>query len=574
MATHPALVAIPSGSTAYADLDPALLLAYLIGSVGLFIPTATDPTTVDPTGPGGTVAPWVVWSDRMWVYDPDSTADHDALTCIVLSTGKHYLTDELRAPDAVEAFVGPSDPDPFPGLGDAYGTAYIPLAGSVVDDDDHPNEIGVHTARGTRWVVPREGLSVWVVADKGYWHFDADEDAWVAGPGAFPVPAGSIRPTHLQTRSWSFENQTLEAPPGARLTGGTPSMPFGGTAANINDDSVASTATTGALGDLTAAAVADRIVASIDFGSVKDLIAIEGKQLSASAASSASAVRFYTSTDGVSWTGRGASFTLDTTPIDVRRDAPTTWSAQYIAIVTEAKNWGSDTHTVADLNGYDGTVTCTAGAHWVIGASPFGILAGYPLSIAACEADDTITILTPRTGEIGFDKALGISIRWGGTAWEPAGGTILQRASVRTTSGSGTAPSGSTAYSYSATVAPTTSACHWRDDGSLTIAAVAAGKRLWFHYRADVDLNTSGVATDLVMMLLRDSESTAIDWCRAPIPAAFDEPVFVEVSFEIDASDLDPHTYKVALVGVTEGVGSGTPIVTRRIFKVEESPIQ
>jgi hypothetical protein len=132
-----------------------------------------------------------------------------------------------------------------------------------------------------------------------------------------------------------------------RISGGTPAT-LAGTAANINDDNIATAiAWTGT--DLSAAAINSRILAKIDYGSNKTISKIEAKQYFQSVGGN-SATGLYYSTDGTTWTQLGSNLTVGTTPTNFNVTGSVT--ARYIAIVLAQANYTSATVYLADLSGY------------------------------------------------------------------------------------------------------------------------------------------------------------------------------------------------------------------------------
>lgn len=136
-----------------------------------------------------------------------------------------------------------------------------------------------------------------------------------------------------------------------RITGGTPTMPLGGTAANINDNSSGTSATTNGLGSLSSSSVADRIFARIDYGSARDIVQIEAVDISMSSSGPVD-LTFHTSNDGSTWAQFGSTVSVSTTPGTVSQSGSAV-SARYVAIAAMATGYGSITHTLADLNGYE-----------------------------------------------------------------------------------------------------------------------------------------------------------------------------------------------------------------------------
>jgi hypothetical protein len=140
-----------------------------------------------------------------------------------------------------------------------------------------------------------------------------------------------------------------------RISNATPSMPNGGTAANINDDNVNTGATTSALPNWTSESDPNnRVIAKLDFGSNRTIDKIEVKGVSHSSTGTAGTDHgLYYSIDGSTWTLYGGNFSLTSTPSDaVRTGSPVT--ARYVAYISGQVNWaGTYTITLKDLNAYE-----------------------------------------------------------------------------------------------------------------------------------------------------------------------------------------------------------------------------
>lgn len=134
-----------------------------------------------------------------------------------------------------------------------------------------------------------------------------------------------------------------------RIAGATPTAPQGGTAANINDDNPATTAVTGALPDLSAASLKDRIYWKLDLGSAKTVTKIEAKQLKQTS-SSRSMILCY-STDDTTYTQLGSTISVTSSPADFANTGSV--SARYVAVAQGAYNASTETNTIGDLNAYE-----------------------------------------------------------------------------------------------------------------------------------------------------------------------------------------------------------------------------
>lgn len=373
----------------------------------------------------GAVMPAFVYGDGVFKFDElDETTVHDGITCLVLLSGRRYkLLGEIRvkALKSRSVTLPPKAADVDPAARPVFGDAYLVLGGTWTAAI---NSIAIWTSRGWAEILPGFGPPL-LVEDEQCYVWWSGAGGWKDGPwnksfGAKTVPFSAL--------VWHGQvvNQTQYAPPGSRKTGATPACPLGGTAANINDNSDTTVALTSALGNLTGASIASRIVGRLTLAAAATLICIEARGVLGSAVSSSNAMGLYYSTDsGATWTQAGAGFTLSTAAQFIQRTGSFAGVTD-IALVTEGKNWAADTNTLAGLNAFDATVTGAVGDAYVIGASPFGIFAGAAGKIAICEIVNSYTIVTPEDGDTIYDKAQMMPFRWSasGSAWTTAGGLM------------------------------------------------------------------------------------------------------------------------------------------------------
>lgn len=195
---------------------------------------------------------------------------------------------------------------------------------------------------------------------------------------------------------------------------------------------------------------------------------------------------------------------------------------------------------------------------------------------------------TPATGDVVFDKALNGDYRWNGSAWVSAAGAIVGTARSFTAAGLTPTRNGSTAYAYSATTAPTTSNKHSLDTTSLSYTAKKAGAILKIRIEFDIgawatELGSSGQANGIpaVLGLLRDSVTTAIDWClidqRIDTGASIAKNPYsyrVTSEFYFTVPDASAHTYKFAIFDAWDGNPYGQRLypssIARRLISIEE----
>ena len=184
---------------------------------------------------------------------------------------------------------------------------------------------------------------------------------------------------------------------------------------------------------------------------------------------------------------------------------------------------------------------------YIVGAAPAGGWSAYsPGDMAVCLVDGTFTRIVPATGDEVYDKALNIKYVWNGTTWISASGSVLDY-TYHQVNAINFSTSGSSAYNYSDTTAPNTSSnsIYFSSTDILTHSAKAAGNILEFTFSARLAWTTFMAAngfsaTKHAAVLLRDSETAAIDWVR------IDDIVDCQISgtFLVTAPDTASHTYK------------------------------
>ncbi len=570
MTAHAAIAAVPKTGTP----QRTMLQALLVSRVAWIVGSGENPADFDPRGEDGSPVTRVIGYNGLWFWydEADSTTGHDGTTCIVTTAtgGRYKVTgvDILITSVISKTLTTPPDPDDVdeearPSDGDAY---IVPTA-STGPWATWTGSIAVWVEARREWfrILPKAGwfVSVPAATRDVVYRYDSVQAAWITGDGSTPaantVPLSALIAHGLGPVRVS--NQTTYAPPGSRKTGATPAMALGGTASNINDNSDSTTAVTSALGDLSAAAFASRIVAQLTLAATTDLICIEVRAVLGSAAG---AMGIWYKSGGV-WSQAGSGFTLSTSAQNIQRTGDFQ-DVTDIALVTEAKNWSTNTHTLAGLNAYDATVTGSVGDALIIAAGAFGIFAGHEGKVAICQVADTYTIYTPAVGNKVYDIALGYEVRWSGAAWVSAAGAML-KSKIQYTQGSGS-PSGAdgTASSYpDHATAPTTATERKLDPTSCTYTALTAGNVLIVNYEADFALDGSN-GDPFMGVLYRGNETTALAWSRF---ARVGTGAVYRFVFYITAVDAAEQTYKFAIQRIASSPAAITAF-GHRLWKIEE----
>lgn len=216
--------------------------------------------------------------------------------------------------------------------------------------------------------------------------------------------------------------------------------------------------------------------------------------------------------------------------------------------------------------------SAAVGVAYIVGPSATGDWLGQDGKVAICEVADTFTLYAPQTGDKVFDKNLGYDVRWNGSAWVSAAGTIVGSASNSIATTRATTVGGTPAYDDYVNY-PTTSYLGFNDTCSITYTAKRSGSQLRVRYRIQfeawdrndlgnyISSSPSGVRFPGYrggVAIFRDSVSLALD--VAPFPPIYVVPDGsggftwhvvpngIEVEFHITAPDAAAHTYYVRLL--------------------------
>jgi hypothetical protein len=489
-----------------------------------------------------------------YARDPaDTTSAHDGVTILVSADNKRFKSDLQPSAFAnVLDIVGA--PAGTEVAGDRYlvnaspSGAFASFAKKLVYKDGAGDWVAVTPVIGQR-VYVRDEETDYQYGEDGSWQESGTIASSAVGAHELAFPWGMV-----------VESETA-TPPNTRATGATPSMFGGGSATNINDDSDSTSATTSALGDLTAAGVTGRIAFQLDLGAVTALAAIELKGLSnSSGSSSANAEGLYYSSDGLSYTQLGSGFTSSATPTDFVRSG--TFNARYVALITEAKNWSTVTKILKGLNVYKQATTAADGTKYIVAANGIGVFSGQDTKVAEAW-NGAYRFYTPYAHAQVFDAQQVINRRWTGTAWVSSAGAIIDHTETYTQDTSSTTNNQGdfTNYTYSDSTAPANK-LNRADAVTLSYAARKTGtRRLRVKYSARL-VGDAGVVYTIGLM--RDSGLSAIAWDPVSVPSSGG---VARVEFLIDVNDTSSHTYSIR---VYYTVGSVITSLSHRLFQIEE----
>lgn len=234
----------------------------------------------------------------------------------------------------------------------------------------------------------------------------------------------------------------------------------------------------------------------------------------------------------------------------------------------------------------------TKGLRYIVGAAATGAWLGEDKNIAICEVAGSWEFYAPEDGLVAFDKALQSDYRWSAatSTWLSAAGSWIARQSIATASGSTTAPSGTTPYTYSSGTAPTTSQRRLIDTVTISHTAKKTGAVLRFDYTADAIFAAGSTIITakrpVVIALFRGVLTNAVAWKTVggfvpdilEMNAALGVPTTLNLAgpirefFEIAAPDTSAHTYTIAIIsGGTASAAVDAGTLTRRLFTVQEA---
>jgi len=249
---------------------------------------------------------------------------------------------------------------------------------------------------------------------------------------------------------------------------------------------------------------------------------------------------------------------------------------------------GGKIHWIVQNQTQNSPTSTAQGTAFIIGPSPTGDFTGHSGKIAFRESagtNSTYVIYAPTEGWVAYDLALSTPYRYDGSVWAAAAGAFIEAQETFTEgTGTTTAPTGSGDIVYSSSTAPTTSAYMRTDDVLLTHTAKKIGAVIEFEYQASVDWVAGSFAAngtnEIVIALFKDSETNAIDWCKAAVSddllralvSADDNIITREAaSFRFTAVDTSEHTYFIGITGlITTGSSLIKPLMSRRLFKLRE----
>lgn len=224
--------------------------------------------------------------------------------------------------------------------------------------------------------------------------------------------------------------------------------------------------------------------------------------------------------------------------------------------VSQLLGTGRNLHfTVINQTTNDPPSLTGGGNEYIVGSSPTDVWSGKAGYIAIDEGS-AWGLYQPAEGWRAYDQGADGDYRYTGTAWAALSGAIIFFDKKYTQGTGSTSGSSTTNYTYSDTVAPTTSNRRGLDNITITRAA-RSGANLRLKWSVKV-ASSSGAETAIA--IYRDSDANAIAWDQISGDG------FYSREFVVTAPDASPHEYKVAIMLS----GADTLTLSHRLFTLEE----
>ena len=567
MATHPINLVFPHAGTASADAARQALA----NMFPLVLESAAEIQSINFTQANAVGVPIEVrLNGTAFIYDAaDSSTAHDGVSCLVSQDNKRYKS-SVQPSYFTNVLSIENTPPVSPAIGDRILIGTAPTGDYV----GHGEKLTVYISTGWVKVSPAIGQRVYVREEEVDYQY-GEAGNWTA--------AGAVAAEGVGAQELAFpwgmvvESETA-TPPSTRFIGATPTMPLGGTAANINDDTAGTTGVTSALGNLAAAAVADRIIAKLDLLADTALLGLEAKQFRASTgSSSASAMGFYYATAAAptTWIQLGAGFTLTASLTDFSRSSA--FTARYVAVVTEAKDWSTATQTLGDFNAYKAATGAADGTKYIVAANGIAAFSGHDGDVAEAWGG-AYRFYDPYEGASLYDRNLSIKRVFRDGVWESeisGYSELIEGVNNNEADFALTSASVAASYLLHESTAPTTSLPRFVETLTVEVEADYAGQEVEIEYVASVRVENwsftmSAVATIIAFTggVLVDGEANARDWQQidrfTQASSSTVDPVGLEriprlnMKFVLTLADTDPHTIKVAVWPYENGAGEFT----------------
>lgn len=196
-------------------------------------------------------------------------------------------------------------------------------------------------------------------------------------------------------------------------------------------------------------------------------------------------------------------------------------------------------------------VSPSTGVAYIVGPAPTGAWVGQTAKIAVWQTSLWV-FYSAQEGWTAYDQALNTDYVFNGT-WLAQASGYGQVLATFFGSASTPAASGTTAYTYSDTTAPTVTNRNSLDPLSLNVQASFAGQ--FFEIEYALGFTSVSPTTTLAVALFVDSGATAVDWVRT-VNAAEGYAVY---KFSVSFSDTSVHNLRFRLMA-----GSGAPTFNRR----------
>lgn len=573
---HPIAEAFPEGTVPGSTVRQKLAEA-----IPLVLQQASDIDELDFQAADAVAVPWLIILNgvNFTRYPAGDGGESDYIAFLVAISGECYRSEigDRRFANVLDIVDGPP--------GDAaLADRYLASAAPTGEFVDGANKLYVLTNHGWEGTMPEIGISTYVIAKLGKYHFGAD-GAWHEGDGAFTVGAASVGPRELKKPFGPVVESETALPPAALISyalgtalgdmtgnGGLAAASDGDAAQAAADCAAKASAVSGWVGRTHTSKLSYvTVVPSTDDGFADGAAVNMTLQLYGKTGAAPS-----DETDGV-LLGAVGPFADVTTAVDIgSNDADTEWDHRWVRLIAASAR----ALRVGEMKAYAPS-SPAADTSWLVAPNGLGVFAGHDTDVAVADGAGGLAFFPAYNGAVVFDDAAGIKKRFDGAAgtWISDAGIWINRAVTEHALGGDVTTIAGSHYDWAAGTFPTTSTLSTRDDHGLQFKATAQGNKLVLNYQAAVliDVAAGGIGTgSTVLAVLIDDDVMTI--AKRLLPDAdykAGEAVMrmINLNLEFEAPDNAIHTYRL-LITRRDGTG-GTTInsakwTSRRIEIQEE----
>ena len=198
-------------------------------------------------------------------------------------------------------------------------------------------------------------------------------------------------------------------------------------------------------------------------------------------------------------------------------------------------------------------------AYIIGGGTPTGAWVGQSGNVAQWEGD-AWGIYVSREGELAYDKGAKIDVRFTGSAWVSAAGSVIQAGTSGWVANPTTSSGGSGSDTWDPVTPPSLTTNYLKDDGAHVVLTAPNGKRVRMLYEF-----THGSTRTQSLVLCKDDLLAPVDYI-ATIAYGANQQGYAW--FEFTTNDNDPHTYAAAFLTRASNTANQTLSKTRLSYEV------